>query len=84
MAIAKQKPDGASLTVGDAILSILNYYDNNPFYSYGGIDAVEASGFDYIFTVYAGVVGKPENFMVLGNDPGGGQYYLSCSAPYSG
>ena len=69
VAIAKQKPDGASLTVGDAILSTLNYYDNNPFYSYGGIDAVEASGFDYIFTVYAGVVGKPENFMVLGSDP---------------
>ena len=69
VAIAGQRPDGTALTVGDAILSILNYYDNNPFYSYGGIDAVEASGFDYIFTVYAGVVGKPENFMVLGNDP---------------
>lgn len=68
VAIAGQRPDGTALTVGDAILSILNYYDNNPFYSYGGIDAVEASGFDYIFTVYAGVVGKPENFMVLGND----------------
>ncbi len=69
VAIAKQKPDGASLTVGDAILSILNYYDRNPFYSYGGIDAVEDSGNDFIFSVYASVSGNPENFMVLGSDP---------------
>ena len=69
IAIAKQRQDGTALTVGDAILSILNYYDSNPYYSYGGIDAVEASGSDYIFTVYAGVGGNPENFMVLGNDP---------------
>lgn len=69
VAIAKQKPDGASLTVGDAILSILNYYDRNPFYSYSGIDAVEDLGNDFIFSVYASVSGNPENFMVLGSDP---------------
>lgn len=69
VAIAKQKPDGTDLTVGDAILSLLNYYDKNPFYSYSGIDAVEVSGDDFIFSVYASVSGNPENFMVLGSDP---------------
>lgn len=67
--LEKKKPDGTSLTAGDAILSILNYYDNNPFYSYGGIDAAAESATAFTFTIYAGVTGNPDNFMVLGSDP---------------
>lgn len=68
VAINKKKSDGSSLTVGDAILSLLNYYDNHPFYNYGGIESVEEKGSKFIFTVYASVSGNPENFMVTGSD----------------
>ena len=67
--VAKQKSDGSPLKVSDAILSLLDYYDQNAFYSYGGVDAVEETGDSYVFSVYAGVSGNPENFMVLGSDP---------------
>lgn len=69
IAVAKQKADGSALTAGDAILSVLNYYDRNPYYSYGGIDEVREDGAVFMFAVYAGVTGNPDNFMVLGSDP---------------
>ena len=66
--IEKMKEDGTALTVGDAILSVLDYYDSHPYYSYGGIDAVEEEREHYRFTVYASVDGNPDHFMVLGSD----------------
>lgn len=69
ISIQKVKADGTVLTVGDAILSILDYYNSHPYYSFGGIDAVEETAGGFIFTIYAGVSGNPDNFMVLGSDP---------------
>ena len=66
--IDKEKEDGSALTVGDAILSVLDYYNSHPYYSYGGIDAVEEDGGQFLFTIYASVDGNPDNFMALGSD----------------
>lgn len=68
LAIEKRKAEGTLITVGDAILTILNYYHDHPYYSFGGIDGMEESDTAYTFTIYAGVTGNPENFMVLGSD----------------
>lgn len=68
IAVPKLKADGTALTIGDAILSVLDYYNSNPYYSYGGIDAVEDTANSFVFTIYAGVSGAPDNFMVLGSD----------------
>ncbi len=69
LVLKKQKEDGTALTAGDAILSVLDYYNQNPYYSYGGVDRVEDAGDRFVFTVYAGVSGNPADFMVLGSDP---------------
>lgn len=69
ISVAKQKQKGEALTVGDAVLSVLGYYGQNPYYSCGGIDGAEEAADSYQFTVYAGITGNPENFMVLGSDP---------------
>lgn len=68
LAVDKTRGDGTALTVGDAILSVLDYYNSHPYYSYGGIDMVSEKGGTYLFTVYASVTGNPDNFMVLGTD----------------
>ena len=57
------------MTVGDVITSILDFYHTHPYISYGGLDAVQESSDSFEFTVYAGILGIPENFMVLGSDP---------------
>ena len=57
------------MTVGDAITSILDFYQTHPYISYGGLDAVHEYSDSFEFTVYAGILGIPENFMVLGSDP---------------
>ena len=68
IAVPKTK-DGISMTVGDAITSILDFYQTHPYISYGGLDAVHEYSDSFEFTVYAGILGIPENFMVLGSDP---------------
>ena len=68
IAVPKTK-DGISMTVGDVITSILDFYHTHPYISYGGLDAVQESSDSFEFTVYAGILGIPENFMVLGSDP---------------
>ena len=68
IAVPKTK-DGISMTVGDVITSILDFYHTHPYISYGGLDAVQESSDSFEFTVYAGILGIPENFMVRGSDP---------------
>ena len=68
IAVSKTK-DGTSITVGDAITTVLDFYHTHPYLSYGGLDAVRESSDGLEFTVYAGISGIPENFMVLGSDP---------------
>lgn len=69
VSVEKEKEDGTALTVCEVIVSLLSYYDSHPYYSYGGIEKIEDTGEQYLFTVYAGVSGNPKNFMVLGSDP---------------
>ena len=57
------------ITVGDAIMSVLDFYDTHPYLSYGGLDEIHKSLDVFEITVYAGVSGMPENFMVVGSDP---------------
>lgn len=64
-----EKEDGSFLTVEDAVLSVLDYYNSHPYYSYGGIDAVKKKNGKMLFTIYAGISGNPKYFMVLGTDP---------------
>ncbi len=64
----KMGDGGTRLTVREAILSVLRFYDSHPYYSYGGIDSVKETGSGFQFEVYAGVTGNPESFMALGSD----------------
>ena len=47
--------DGISMTVGDVITSILDFYHTHPYISYGGLDAVQEYSDSFEFTVYAGI-----------------------------
>ena len=59
IAVPKTK-DGISITVGDVITSILDFYHTHPYISYGGLDAVQEYSDSFEFTVYAGILGIPE------------------------
>lgn len=65
------KVDGMNnpITVGDAILSVLDFYNSNSFYNYGGIHSMEEDSDTYYITVYASQYGNPKNFFVAGSDP---------------
>lgn len=67
--IDTEKEDGSLLTVEDAVLAVLDYYNSHPYYSYGGIDALEEKTGKIVFTIYAGISGNPKHFMALGTDP---------------
>lgn len=60
---------GTPLKVGDAILSVLDFYNSNSFYDYGGIHDITLDGDTYLATVYASRYGNPANYIVLGSDP---------------
>lgn len=62
-----QNVGGAAITMGDAILSVLEFFDRNPQYNYGGIHSVQESGDTYAIEVYAGKYGNGD-FMVVGSD----------------
>lgn len=67
--VEKQGDGKDPLTAGEAVIGILDFYNQHPFYSYGGVDGWRETGDSYVFTLYASVTGNPENFMVLGSDP---------------
>lgn len=56
------------ITIGDAILSVLDFYNTNSFYNYGGIHSIEEDTSKYLITVYASRYGNPANFFVMGTD----------------
>ena len=68
VAIAKTV-NGQKVTVEDVLWALLDYYEENPYYNYGGLEAVDEQGNQYVFTVYASVSTKPANFAVKA--PGG-------------
>lgn len=64
------KTDGAGvpLKTGDMILSVLDFYNTNAHYNFGGIHSLEETADSYLVTVYAGCIGNPANYIVLGSD----------------
>ena len=69
LTVDTEKADGSLTTAGDVVFSILDYYNSHPYYSYGGIDTVQKKNGKFLFTIYAGISGNPNHFMVLGKDP---------------
>ena len=69
----------AGMTVEQLIRSILDYYNTNSYLSYGGIDSMTDVGDRYLVTVYAGIAGKPDDFMVTTQD---GETILYHGVPY--
>ncbi len=63
--ISKIRQDGNPVTVGDAIVSLVDFYGENPWYSFGGIDGYKETEDSWQFQLYAGVIGSPEDFIVL-------------------
>lgn len=64
MELSKTDIGGGPIKTGDVLISILDFYNTQSFYSYGGIHAVEENAEKYLITVYAGVLGNPANFQV--------------------
>lgn len=61
--------DGQKMTSEEVLWALLDYYDANPYYTYGGLETVEEQGDQFVFTVYASVSTNPANFAVKA--PGG-------------
>lgn len=59
------KENGAKVTVEEAIVTLLEFYEEHPWYGYGGIDGYEKSERGWMISLYAGVVGNPDNYIVL-------------------
>lgn len=66
--IDKLDSSGNPIKVGDAIASVLDFYNTNNFYGYGGIDSITEDGSKYYIAVYASIHGNPANFFVMGSD----------------
>lgn len=63
--IPKKRENDQWVTVEEAVLTLLDFYGENPWYSFGGIDGYKERGDNWQFSLYAGVKGNPENYIVL-------------------
>jgi uncharacterized surface anchored protein len=68
--VPKQRQDGSPVTVGDAILSLLDFYEQDSWYGFGGLHDCKETENSWQFRLYAGVPGSPANFAVLGPQEG--------------
>ncbi|MDD3252935.1 MAG: SpaA isopeptide-forming pilin-related protein [Lachnospiraceae bacterium] len=76
--VEKQDAAGVSLTVGDLLATILDYYNTNDFYNYGGLERIEEEARAYGVTIYAGRLSNPPDFFVpdqSGSDADAGVIY---------
>jgi len=64
--IPKQRQDGSQTTVADAVLSLVDFYKENPWYGFGGIHGYKETDNGWQFCLYAGVKGNPADFVVPG------------------
>ena len=64
--LPKQRQDGSPATAGDAVLSLIDFYGQHPWYSFGGIHGCEEADHTWKFHLYAGVKGSPANFAAPG------------------
>lgn len=56
------------LTVGDMIRTLLSYYEECPWWSYGGVDELRKEGDQWICTLYQAVPELGEGFFISGKD----------------
>lgn len=67
--LPKTDADGIPWKTGDVLLSVLDFYNTNSFYSFGGIHELQETADAYLVTLYTGCMGNPDNYMVQGSDP---------------
>lgn len=65
--IPRVQESGAEVTVGEVLASLLDYYQSNAYYSYGGLDEIRELEDAWEIVLYAGRVGSPECFYVPEN-----------------
>ena len=66
--LRKETAGGAPISVGSAITSLIEFYRTNGWMSFAGLHDVTETEDQFLFTVYAGVTGNPDTFMVAGSD----------------
>ncbi|MGL5437497.1 MAG: SpaA isopeptide-forming pilin-related protein [Lachnospiraceae bacterium] len=66
--ISAFKEDDTPVTIGEVILSVLDFYNTNSFYDYGGVHSVAEDNDKFLLTLYASRNGNPGNFIALGTD----------------
>ncbi|MFR5731829.1 MAG: hypothetical protein ACLUD2_07660 [Clostridium sp.] len=58
------------------LASLLDYYQNHAYYSYGGLDGIRELEDAWEVSVYAGRIGNPECFYVPENEKRSAAFYL--------
>lgn len=74
--IARQKENGEEASAGEILAALLDYYQENAYYSYGGVDRIEETEDTFLITLYAGRVGNPESFYVPERGDRSAAFYL--------
>ena len=66
--VDKADENGNAVTVGEILASLLDFYNTNDMYNYGGLDEITEEADQYVFTLYASRYGNPEGFFVSDGD----------------
>lgn len=64
VAVDKTDENGNAVTVGSILASLLDFYNTNDMYNYGGLDDISEDADQYVFTIYASRYGNPDGFFV--------------------
>ncbi len=73
--IPQRQENRELLTAGDLLAALLNYYQENSQYSYGGIDRIREEKDFWSVDVYAGRTGNPECFFAPETDTQPAAFY---------
>ena len=74
--IPRVRENGEEVTAGELLASLLDYYQNHAYYSYGGLDGIRELEDAWEVSVYAGRIGNPECFYVSENEKRSAAFYL--------
>ncbi len=74
--IPRCQENGEAVTVGELLASLLDYYQENAYYSYGGLDGIQEMEDTWEIAVYAGRAGSPECFYVPEKGERSAAFYL--------
>lgn len=67
--LPKTDDAGRPVTIGEAILSLADFYNTHACYTYGGMDAMEETQDRFVFTLYIGVKSLTKTYMAVGSNP---------------